>query len=369
MEGPSYTILAPAVSITPLIPQNATGLPVQHVPVLVPKKKYVYWDIRSGYNSQNGIGAKSFIHFQEIFISYLPNARVVGPNGSVITHDHHLLEESLWTWNNWLRNDRTQQVWRLPAPEIINGVAYTVASIYAEGYPHWLTEVLPRLAGLGTLPSGTKPFIIFNKELNPIQEESLTLLGLKDYPRLILNNRHIQISNLFFPGYAGLSGCPHPFGCKWVRNNILSNAGLSHRPSKRLYITRSCAQKRRLINEDEITPLLKQYGFDIVAAEKLSFKEQLELFTQAEAVVAPHGGGLGNLLFAPEKCKVLELLDKYFVSDYYYNLSVILGLDYYYLLGNSVNVFQGKQAAPGQDHFTIDLEEFSISLSAMFNKG
>ena len=38
-----------------------------------------------------------------------------------------------------------------------------------------------------------------------------------------------------------------------------------------------------------------------------SFREQIDIFRGASAVVAPHGAALTNILFAPNECRVLEL--------------------------------------------------------------
>jgi capsular polysaccharide biosynthesis protein len=64
-----------------------------------------------------------------------------------------------------------------------------------------------------------------------------------------------------------------------------------------------------VLNEEELHPILNDYGFEIVETENLSFRGKIELLSDAEIVAGPHGGGLTNLLFAPESCRVLELFD------------------------------------------------------------
>ena len=113
--------------------------------------------------------------------------------------------------------------------------------------------------------------------------------------------------------------------------------------------------------------ILKKFGFETVASEQLSFAEQVKLFARAEVVVTPHGAGLGNLLFVPEGCKVLEILDRDYVNDHYYNLSSILGLNYYYQLCTSVNADLGEPVTPGHDHININPALLEASLQAMFS--
>lgn len=366
MKLPSYSILYASLTSKPPAPKCPTDKYIPAYPTgLSQKKHYNYWDSRSGFDSRNGFYQKPSQQYDETFLVHILNGKILGPSGAVITHDGGLMEQSLWTWYDWIKKDRSQTAWRLPAPHQITVPCYTVVSNYAEGYPHWLMEVLPRLYGLQTLPASIKPTIIFNKELNQWQKDSIRLLGFEDYPSIFLNDQYLAIDQLYVPSYVGMPGTPHPEGCKWVREKMLTNFKISESPI-RVYISRRLATKRKLLNEEEILPVLKTFGFVEVMAENLSLAEQVQLFGRAEAVVTPHGAGLGNLMFVPKGCKVLEILDRDYVNDHYYNLSGILELDYYYQLCNSINADTGKILTPGWDHITIDPEKLKISLKEMF---
>ena len=52
-----------------------------------------------------------------------------------------------------------------------------------------------------------------------------------------------------------------------------------------------------------------------------------------EVVVAPHGGGLSNLVFCSPGTKVIEIFSPELVAGFFWKLSNQLGLEYYYLLG------------------------------------
>jgi capsular polysaccharide biosynthesis protein len=48
----------------------------------------------------------------------------------------------------------------------------------------------------------------------------------------------------------------------------------------------------------------------------MSFVEQIELFSAAEAVCMIHGSGLVNMIWSPRGCKVIELFaDAYLAGD------------------------------------------------------
>lgn len=64
-----------------------------------------------------------------------------------------------------------------------------------------------------------------------------------------------------------------------------------------------------------------------VTTEDLSLIEQIVLFHNAEIIVAPHGAGLVNLLFARPGTKVIELFQAH-EDDTYWYLSQVIGLDH-----------------------------------------
>ena len=79
---------------------------------------------------------------------------------------------------------------------------------------------------------------------------------------------------------------------------------------KRLYVGRLDALHRRVVNETEVARELEKEGFINVVSSRLSFAEQVQLFSDAEVIVGIHGAGLANLLFAPPGAIVVEALDR-----------------------------------------------------------
>ena len=59
----------------------------------------------------------------------------------------------------------------------------------------------------------------------------------------------------------------------------------------------------------------------------------MNLFYNAEVIVAPHGAGLSHLVFADLKVRVLELFAPIYVQQHYWHISNVMGFDYHYLLG------------------------------------
>jgi capsular polysaccharide biosynthesis protein len=363
-----YRVLYPEIFTIPVEPKCHTATLIPEPPQSRPAGHYNYWDIRSGFDSRQGFYRKPVEGFSEVFLLNFEDGYILGPSGAVLAPDRKLFVESIWTWDSWLKEDRSQMALYLPKPEKVNSACYVAASNYSTGYPHWIMEVLPRLYGLAAFPLDERPTLVFAGKLAQWQIDTLEALGFGDYQRIALDNRFLAVKSLYFPSYVGRPGTPHPSGCQWVRETIMKHLALPNNETvrKRLYITRRLTSRRHILNESELAPILTKYGFEIIEAETLSFAEQVKLFSQAEAVAAPHGAGLTNLLWVPSSCKVLEILDRDYVNDHYYNLSSILGLDYSYQLCSSVASDADAPLSPSVDNITVDPEKLELSLNALF---
>jgi capsular polysaccharide biosynthesis protein len=118
-----------------------------------------------------------------------------------------------------------------------------------------------------------------------------------------------------------------------------------------------------VVNESELEPILARYGFEVVEAENLSLAEQIQLFSQAEAIAGPHGAGLTNIVFAPPGCKVFELFAETCVRPMYYQLADVVGQSYWYLVGTAFPDLQHNDR--GFDDMRICPEQFEQTVSRM----
>ena len=130
------------------------------------------------------------------------------------------------------------------------------------------------------------------------------------------------------------------------RDKITSN-------SQRLYITRSQAKYRKVLNENEVISLLNKFGFQSVILESMSVVQQANLMSQAEAIVSPHGGGLTNLAFCPPGTKVIELFGKH-VAPQFWAMSNCCGLEYFSLFCDR---FETEKSALNSPQYNKDFLE------------
>jgi capsular polysaccharide biosynthesis protein len=92
-----------------------------------------------------------------------------------------------------------------------------------------------------------------------------------------------------------VTGKPTSFGVEWLRQRLLPASCRGHR---RIYISRNDASSRRIVNEadliKELTPLAET-----------DFPHQVRLFNKASVIIAPHGAGLTNCVFAPSGAVII----------------------------------------------------------------
>jgi capsular polysaccharide biosynthesis protein len=197
-------------------------------------------------------------------------------------------------------------------------------------YFHWIFDVLPRIGMLSNFKE--KANFIFMQNKYRFQKETLKLLGISR--NRIINTEDVAVlsaKKLLVPCHQVMKGREYPsWVIKYLRNQFLSGSTSTRSINPRIYIARRSAPCRKLINEPEIIDKLKNYGFYAVELERLSFQEQVQLFRNARAVVAPHGSGLANLVFCSPGIPVIELFPAANV-DLYYRLSTALKLKYSYV--------------------------------------
>jgi hypothetical protein len=204
---------------------------------------------------------------------------------------------------------------------------------------HWLIDCLPRVYIITQLIKEPVTLLMWSGA-HPYQKQMLDYL-LSDYPHIkikyISKHHKIKISNFYLPSFvaATFSAYIPPDVSHWLREKLWEGYGIErNNPKKRVYISRSKARLRRILNELELIALLEKYGFITVWAEDLDYKAQIQLFYDAEAIVSSHGAGLTNILFA-EKCRVLEFHPAKIMKAHYMLLSKGLEFDYTPIIGSN----------------------------------
>ncbi len=186
-------------------------------------------------------------------------------------------------------------------------------------FGHWFPDYLPRLQFLQHHPDFDSLPIIVDAEMPQTHFDHLRrhvgnpLIYLKPMESFFCRRLLTAMSPSFFPVELNPNNIPtyempgiSPRAMQFLRGGVGENS--SDTPnSGRWFLGRRGMSWRRLINETEIASELSKLGFITVYLEEMGMKDQMEIFRQAEWIVAPNGSALLNLVFSNPSVKLLVL--------------------------------------------------------------
>lgn len=240
------------------------------------------------------------IHVPRRLTIEVSNVQVSGPAGHLYFGDSLLAESTSWPPEVALLS---KPIARLKNASIMPG---TFIVLGEASYYHFLLENLGVVLSLiEEFPEATV--------LAP--ESSLTYLrdSLELLPKGTRVERYtgeVQLEKVILATRRETLGRPQP-------REVSSLVRLAERhqvtndpepESTKLYISRRRA-RRSVESEVQLEKRLEVLGFQIVFPEDIPLESQIQLFATSSVVVAPHGAGLANIVFAPSGTRVVELLD------------------------------------------------------------
>lgn len=285
-----------------------------------------------------------------LYYSYL-NVLLTPQRGIVLETDNTCLEwgdksaADVFYW----RNLYFKQI------EDIPGVSFALRSA-ANNFYHTLVDNLPRLYALhDTRYRDTQIELLVPGSLRPYEQYFLNrMLPESVRIRKVECNRLYRPATIVFSSFLSrpLSGYLPRKYLEFFRERTLPSRPRQKR--HRIYITRKdTAVGRRILNEGELIRVAEQFGFQSHTLEGMSLAAQIELFFDAEAVLAPHGAGLTNLLFS-DHVGVVELHPTPTAFPHYYFLSQALGHRYRCVCSN---------APIRHSDFTVDVKAVGACLA------
>jgi capsular polysaccharide biosynthesis protein len=208
--------------------------------------------------------------------------------------------------------------------------ALWITDYWSTGYFHWLTDVLTRLFVVRDRAREMLLVLPGKYEASEHVQSSLRAFGVTNVD-FIGTNEVVECHRLLMPSHTAPSGHFNQEAIRGVREMLLSAYGDAGDHQEKIYISRAKAGRRRIINEDDVTSVLRDFGFETIRGEELSFEQQVQIFSRARYIVSNHGAGLTNMLFMKERGSVLELRHQTdCINNCYFTLSSALALNYFY---------------------------------------
>lgn len=296
------------------------------------------------------------------YVAVIPNGRVYGVNGTIITPDNQLIwDVSFEGVHITPENHSIFKEKALPPISPIKKAA-DLTHIYSRNYYHWMYEVIPRIHLLQQSCVTVDQFIVNVEPEQPYQPETLHHLGIADNQLIKTHSGfHVQAENLIIPSQPSF---PTKWGYDFLRKVFIKETRLITSDKKRIFISRRWS--RKITNEDQVMKLLTKYGFIKVDLESLSVDEQVRLFSSAEVVIAAHGAALTNLTFCQPGTRVLEIFTPTYIIPHYWAISSFGNLKYDYLIGQLGNHDSlNENRWTGRDDIIINIRKLNTYLKKM----
>lgn len=299
----------------------------------------------------------------EVFLACFHNARLEGRDFFVLTRDNQIVFESTLGSQELLEKNRILDTLIRSTTKKLSGTYVLLSHSWAFGYYHWILELLPKLSLIENFEElGSVPLIVPH-QLKSFQRESLRMAGVPAEQIVCLDDNDWRVERLFFPQIPAGWGNPSPHAVRWLRKRFLKVPQES-RSGRRIYLTRSDATQRRVLNEEQIIEYLQKEGFKIVCAGELSISDQVEMFRDVEIVIAPHGGASTNMVFAPIGATLIEFFGHNYINGCYWALTNICGQKHAFLTGPSQSATCSGSTAIWLD-YSISLDELKALLAKL----
>jgi capsular polysaccharide biosynthesis protein len=275
---------------------------------------YSFWDVPSRLSG-------------ETFRATVPDCRVVpwvdGSTGNFWVGIVNADERAFILREFHFRGGHARVLRSSDAPVKLSRATWVAERVY-HNYSHWLTAHLPKLLLLAA--RGGLDEVLLPPDRPEFIDRSMQLVGLEPGTFATFDpSRPLEVAELTL------------LGTDRFRPELLRMVGdatpslTSERPSRRVFISRAGAARRRLVNEEELWPLLQGAGFERVSMEELGFEEQVRLMQETAVLVAPHGAGLTNMLFCAPGTHIVEIASLGFPNPNFYALASAMKHRYWLL--------------------------------------
>lgn len=316
------------------------------------------------------------------FLLEIPNGRLqqnmLGIDISVISQNNKLIGEVSYQYE---RSNVSASVYEhavfkqrfFPAPAKYKGVVFSLLSgdVASSNIFHWLYDALPRLYILKESGLFNQvDYFLMPRLRQPYHKQSLQLLGIDETKIIECSNYvHVTAERLMVTSPVRHKGITPTWVCENHYKYYAGHNATEASYAPLIYIRRGDSKIRQIVNEGELIAMLEQKGFKPYLLSKLSFSEQIRLFSQAKVIVSAHGAGLANLSFCQPGTALIELFAPSYIKPTYQIVSKKVGIDYTYLICKAASAKKpGSLREAINQNIKADLQEITHQLNELANK-
>lgn len=304
----------------------------------------------------------------------LDDVVVLGRDGISIWRDqilfHSMLSVEAWRQESRIAqaDDQGSLVLKAPVDNIVPVAGPLLMGFVGAwmNYAHWMTECLPRAFAFLVLRQREPAvrLIVPNLPADGPQMETLRWLGITPEQLYVLHdNQAIRAAKLWC--VSGVGGGHPPVLVRAAALHLSAAIPLDLNEAEglvanRVYIHRGMAT-RRLVNFEELRPVLDRFGFNVVRMHDFGAQTQVRLMRNARHVIGENSGGLSNVMFCRRGARLLELNNPAFPHPAHWALMGLVGGGYGFCVGRHV----GDGVPNMNSDYSIPAEDFSRAVEAL----
>ncbi|MGF7077890.1 glycosyltransferase family 61 protein [Mucilaginibacter sp. UYCu711] len=200
-----------------------------------------------------------------------------------------------------------------------------------------------------------KAKIIYPLVHTAFEQELLSYAGVAADQVLDSKTHNVQATH-YYLGNNDSWYYPNKSDLNLLRETLVPKASVG-KTGERIYVQRK--SRRKLINENEVIKVLKEFDFDIIEDTPKTVAEQITLYKNAKIIIGPHGASYTNIINCAPGTILIELFPSGYYPDYFRSLSSALGLQYYAIFEDNTGETHYRNLA---DDLTIDPEKIRTAL-------
>ena len=246
-------------------------------------------------------------------------------------------------------------------------------------YYHFMIEYLPRILQVPDSIPIEVPVIVSNKvpesgiealqaltqrkviRIDPAITYSAEIVHVASPVTQVLDTSKVSWSNGLFMNSSALRA---------FRSASLTAVGAQRKDQNRVFLARSSGH-RSIRNEKQLARIAAAEGFLIVDVGKLTWRDQVSLFSNAEILVGAGGAVMANYIFAREGSRILCLVSKHSATfSLPAQIAAVAGASFSYLLGRPIRNRENKASFQALVHsdFIVSPGKFRKALRQEVSK-
>lgn len=254
-------------------------------------------------------------------------------NSATILYPHGLVfnQSKPFNFGKWYWRKDEKNINKIRTSGLNAAFAYSLVQIWDNFFQHIAFDTIPRIVfSCNWLQHHFYVIIII---MNNLQRDLITLFCNLKSDRFYVLNRTVSFSSICVPFFDRSD-----ISMGLLPPNSIKSLGCQKKVGTEIiYVARKRGKSRWLKNEEEIILTIKKKWQHVkVVYPTGDWKIDRNTFKNARIIIGPHGGGFGNMIFAPCNTTVIEFLPlktlklkKENERPCYFGLAHALGFVYY----------------------------------------